>query len=133
MFVTSLEFDAADGSDEVISKPSWSQAVDSIRALDGEQKDNVCLDADDDSYMGIAGGRGDEYVVAGFLTASGRFILACGEGSGAIKHIPVCGDENPFCDFEIVNQEVVLEVAKTFFERGICDPGFKWNDRSLAS
>ncbi len=133
MFVTSLEVDAADGGDEVISKPSWPQVASLIKALDGELKDSLVLEGDDGSYMGIVGGLDGQYVVAGFLTASGRFILASEDGSGAIKYIPVCGDENPFCDFEIVNQEVVLDVAKTFFEKGICDPGFKWNERSLAT
>lgn len=68
--------------------------------------------------MGISGGLEDEYVVAGYLQESGSFIWSSGQGTGEIKMIPVCGDFNPFCDFEIAGGKDALKVAETFAKQG---------------
>jgi hypothetical protein len=133
MFVTTLEIDGIDGGDVTIDNPGWDLVEAEIRALDGDSKDSLVLQASDGSYMGISGGSNDEYVVAGYLVDTGRFILASGQGTGETKYIPVCGDENPFVDFEVVTLDIVLDVAKTFFEFGERDKKYEWNERSAAT
>lgn len=121
------------GPDELVNHPTWALVEKEIVALDGDRKDNLSLNKKDGSYMAVVGGGKNEYVVTGYLVNTGPFILAAGQGTGKTKYIPVCGDEIPCTDFEIATLDIVLDVAKTFFELGECDKRYKWNKRSAVT
>lgn len=130
MSISVLVIGIVGGPDEPVDCPTWALVEAGIKALDGDKKDNLFLEKEDGSYMAVAGGRKNEYVVTGYLVNTGPFILAAGQGTGKTKHIPACGDEIPCADYEIATLDIVLDVTKTFFELGECDQKYKWNERS---
>jgi hypothetical protein len=133
MFATSLEATvwAEDGHEsEVAEQPSWDDVVRAVNRLNGNTRDGVILNGPNDAYMGIVGGEGDKYVVAGKGRDGKSFILTVGQSQGTWIALNVGGQENDYADNEIVPLDKVLIVARTFFESGECDSRFQWKEKA---
>ena len=133
MFVTSIEYNMTGDGYHTIDNPDWAVVAEKIRVLDGINNDVLTLnESPNGSYMGIAGGENNEYAVEGFLETQGHFILAAGQGKGKIKYLQTCHDDTPYADFEVVDIDIVLQVAEAFYFTGKLLPQFQWNNRLAA-
>lgn len=132
MIVTTLEATFwEDGVHDAVDMqaPKWEDVETAIRAMDGHVYDSVFLHGAGGSYMGIACGGRQKYVIAGSLAGKGPFILSLGESIKGQCTVTIGGQDNDYLNDEVVPLKVALVVAKTFFERGECDEAFVWKIR----
>jgi hypothetical protein len=133
MFVTSLEATVwvEDGHEsQTAEQPSWDDVLRAVQRLDGERCDGLILNGPNGAYLGIVGGQGGKYVVAGKGRDGEAFILTVGQHQGRWIALNVGGQENEYADNEVAGLEDVLAVARTFFESGDCDRQFHWKDKA---
>ena len=125
MFVKAMEFGPG-GEETTVESPGWDAVERALRSLDGLKNDSVTLDSVGRSYLGVAGGAGDRYVLAGFLDGFGSFICASGREDGAVVDVPVAGDTNAYESKHVVDINVVIDAARAFYERGALLERLRW-------
>src|SRR5271154_6552143 len=111
MFVKAIQYGTT-GHEKTTERPSWDFVETALRSLDGNANDGVALDCAGKSYMGIAGGEKDRYVVAGYLEGFGSFICASGAANGSPKDVVVAGDLNTYASENVVGIETAVAAAK---------------------
>jgi hypothetical protein len=126
VFVTSIEC-GSPLDDFTIKNPSWEYVETQISSLDGIDKDGVILKADVDSCMAVICGRGDQYIVAGFLEGGRCFMMAGGVKGRSKQKIAYSGDVNAYASHHVVELKDALTAAKQFFQSGQLAQEFKWN------
>lgn len=128
MFVTSIEYGSpnADGS---VPSPDWNCVEMHLRSLDGDNKDGVILASSGSSYLGISGGRSNQYVVAGYVEGRGSVILANGPKGEGVQQVVVNGDFNDFASEFVVGLEDAIAAAREFFQSGSLVRQFKWENQ----
>jgi hypothetical protein len=126
MFIKSIEIQSLTGA-KAVEKPDWSLVENELRSLDGCDKDSLILDHNDErSYMGISGGRDNQYVVGGYLEGFGSFIANIGIESTKIVEAVVCGDFIEYTAMNVVDLESAIAMAKVFFNSGELASSFRW-------
>jgi hypothetical protein len=132
MFVTSLQYGSPTG-DRNLANPEWDSVEMHLRLLDGDSSDGVILGSSGNSYLGVSGGRGNQYVVAGYIAGFGSFILANGEKGHGTRQVVVNGDFNNYPARHVVGLDDAIAAAKEFFESGDLVKGFIWEKQTLTN
>jgi hypothetical protein len=129
VFVTSIEYGSPNADISTLS-PTWDAVEKHLRSLDGDSKDGVILSTSGNSYLGISGGRRNQYIVAGYIEGHGSVILAGGENDGKNQEVVVAGDFQVFASEFVVGLDVAVCAAKTFFDCGTLAPELKWKPQT---
>jgi hypothetical protein len=119
-------WEGAQRHDDVVEQPDVGAVETAIRRLDGDRTSEVCIEADDESYLILGGGAG-RYV--GFVSRSEDEMhdLITPTGSGEPR-IELCagGQIGFFAERQLVDLATALRAARTFAERGELEPSVTW-------
>lgn len=131
MYVNCLEIIGRNGLDaRRVEHPKWEVVADAICGLERESGGGVIMEGPDGAYMGIVGER-SQFVVSGDERGGRHFILAAGPADWSKWiEILVGGQPSEYAPYEIATLEIVLTVARTYFESGQCDERFRWNSKA---
>jgi hypothetical protein len=110
----------------VVENPTWDVVEAALRSLDGQERDGIVLQRDNQSYMGISGGEDNQCAIIGYLEGFGEYVCASGVEDGPAQDVAVAGDYNSFESKHVIELEKALLAAKAFFERGVLSEQLKW-------
>lgn len=127
MFVNLIEF-GSPTRDTSARDPSWAFVETYLRSLNGDKKDGVILGSSGNSYMGISGGRNNQYLVAGYLDGYGSFVFSGGSENDTPQEVVVNGDFSTYASENVADLEEAVAAAKVFYERGALAEQFKWEN-----
>ena len=117
------------GRREVWRLPPWEEVERAIGLLDGSDVTMLTLAASDETYMTIAGGEAELYVV-GATFASGSFAVLVDPSRAGGMLAVVAGRERRELSSEMgVKKEDVLRAARRFFLSATLDPALAWESR----
>lgn len=136
-FVHSLKL--ADGP--YIAEPSWEQVKDAVQRLTGDEEDFSVLlrpDAEDETCFDsvirswkepwfAVHGEPEHYIVEFFEVYSSTIINTLFEDSDEEIEMSAFGIFDFFPRKKVVDLEVALRAAKTFYEQGVKDTFLKWS------
>jgi hypothetical protein len=112
--------------DEVVDQPDVATVESTIRRLDGDRTTEVCIEADDQSYLILGGGAG-RYV--GFISRNENEMHNLITPTGSPEpSIELCagGQTGFFAERQLVDLATALRAARTFAERGELDQSVTW-------
>ncbi len=121
------------GSD--VDRPDMEQIEAAIRALDGDKRTVVMLEASDGSYLAIGGGSAAKYVVTGTHNDFTFFNLLASDTSEHADsaqpdiEITAGGQVAKYPARECVDLISALQAARIFATDGIFDPSLNWEER----
>ncbi len=124
------------GFSSEVSEPSAQQIKDAIVRLDGVERTVVTIDAEDEGYLSIGGGRDGRYIVSG-TTNDYTFhnLVEPGtqndDASGADVTVTmiVGGQLVSYSAAECVDYASAVKAAQTFASRREFDSDLTWQER----
>ena len=113
-----------------VHEPSWADVEAAIRALNGRDLNDLYLNLDDPTWMGIGGGDGKYLVSATFGLGTGheRHFVACDRTKTASRptNIVVGGQLSDYPAHQIVDLKIALAAARTFVHNGSLSDDVDW-------
>ena len=119
-------WEGADRLVEVVEHPDVVAVESAVRRLDGDRTTEVCIEADDGSYLILGGGAG-RYV--GFVSRSEDEMHDIITPTGSAEPcIELCtGDQaGYFAERQLVDLPTALRAVRSFAERGELEPSVTW-------
>ena len=122
-------WEGADRLDDVVEHPDLVAVESAVRRLDGDRTTEVCIEADDESYL-ILGGGACRFVCFVSRSEDEMHDLVTPTGS-AESCIELCtgGQTGYFAERQLVDLPTALRAARTFAERGELEPSVTWELR----
>jgi hypothetical protein len=119
-------WEGAHRHDDVIEQPDAAAVESAVRRLDGDCITEVCIEADDHSYLILAGGAGS-YV--GFVSRSEdemhNLITPTGSAEPSVE-LCTGGQTGYFAKRQLVDLPTALRAARTFAEHGELESTATW-------
>ena len=117
---------AGDFTDGVIPYPTWQDVEREIRALDGEQQDQVFIGFDDERYLGVCGGNGGYYVTSA-MTPQGEYALADPSRPADRTVLVMNGQTCEYVLSHTTDLATALAAARWYYDHeGELAPTLKW-------
>lgn len=114
-----------DGDSHQLESPQWVDVEAAIENLDGTCKTEVGLFVNDNCYLQIGGG--NECLVCAIRSKGKLYVLSNPERSLTSTRRVVAGQEADYPENECFPKEVIIKVAKWFWDNKTPLPDQHWN------
>jgi hypothetical protein len=122
------ELGTEDTQAEAVTDPDWAEIETAIKQLDGKKFTLVTLNVGDEvPSMTIGGGANGIYVVHVTFDNSAFYSLLNPSGTERKISLIVGAQRGEFEEKECVSLDMVLRVAKHFYETGQMDKNLSWD------
>ena len=111
--------------DEVVA-PTIVEVENALRNLNAKTRTMISLHGGQDAYLTVGGG-GGEYVVYKSANDERIWNLMCDSGNRSeVVLLNIGGQEGEFSANQVIDEDRMLQAARTFFWHGSIDPALCW-------
>ena len=112
--------------DDVIVSPTLDDLHRVIGALDANIRTSVFLKGDNGAYLAIGGGTGKYIVYASPSDQQFWNLIANRPDENGIVSLAVGGQDGDYPARQVVDKNIAIMAAESFFLKGERDPSFHW-------
>ena len=110
------------------ARPAWRDVSAALRRLDGRTRTTAMLFLTEDAYLAVGGGPDRFLVFATDDNLTFHYLLRPGRRRGGEVSLVIGGQRSDYAASRVVNRDVMLRAARTYFHSGARDPELKWEE-----